>query len=340
MEAFMKIAEKLKDHMTVSFEVFPPKEADGLPKLETEVNMVKQYNPDFISCTYGAGGTNVGMNMDVCDYIQNTAKIDAMTHFTCIGKKAGSPAEDLERIDREVKQYREKHLDNILALRGDFQKDPVTGDTMTQTNGKYNYASELIAHIHATHPEMCIACAGDPEVHPNARSPEADIAFMRLKQDAGASFIMCQTCHDVVAFDKWAAKIRHAGVHIPLVLGVMPVLNCRTNGGGPNIQALTMNPNESAIPRSLAAIIGKYTAPKGASDELAKKYADDFKKAGKEWTVDQIYRLMNCDLQGVHLYTLNKAKDACDIVEWSGLRPSPSGENHVHAVPCVNMGRF
>jgi methylenetetrahydrofolate reductase (NADPH) len=256
-----------------------------------------------------------------------------MTHFTCIGTGK-------DRIIKEMKEYKALGLENVLALRGDFMKDPNTGDLMVTTGGAFNYASDLIAFIKANFPELCIACAGDPETHPSARSEWSDIAFMRRKQDEGAEFILSQTCHDVEAYERWVAKLRHCGVHLPIVLGVMPVLNCRTNGGGPNIQALTMIPNESAIPRSLAALIGKYTPPRGASEELTKRYAADFKKAGMEWTVDQIHRLMCCDLQGIHLYTLNHADAAAEIVEWAGLRPAPDGKDNVHNRPGIELGNF
>jgi methylenetetrahydrofolate reductase (NADPH) len=329
----MKIAEILKQRMSLSFDVFPPKEADGIPKLQKEVDILEKYHPDFISCTYGAGGTNVGKSQEVCKYVQKDKGITCMTHFTCIGTGK-------DRILKEINEYRAFGVENILALRGDFPVDPNTGDVMSKTGGAFNYASDLVAFIHQNFGDMCIACAGDPEVHPAARSVWSDVAFMRRKQDEGASFIMAQTCHDVEAFERWVERLRHCHVNLPIVLGVMPVQNCIVGKFGPNIQALTMNPNESAIPRSLAALIGKYTPPRGASEELTKKYHEDFKKAGMEWTVDQIHRLMCCDLQGIHLYTMNHADVAVQIVEWAGLRPSPDGANNVHNRPCMEMGRF
>ncbi|MDR2796766.1 MAG: methylenetetrahydrofolate reductase [Treponema sp.] len=328
----MRIAEILKKKMTVSFEVFPPKEDDGVPKLQKEIDICKKYNPDFISCTYGAGGTNKGKSVEVCSYVQKQ-DINCMTHYTCI-------METEKSIDDNLKEYASHGLENILALRGDYRIDPATGKPDIKTGGAFHYATQLVDYIHKKHPNYCIACAGDPEIHTDARSAWSDMAFMRIKQDAGAEFCLAQTCHDVEAYEKWIKQLRHAGFHLPVVLGVMPALNARFTEGGPNISALTMIPNESAIPRSLAAIIGKYTAPRGASPEVAKQYADDFRKAGKEWTVNQIHKFMCCDVQGIHLYTLNKAADAADIVEWSGLRSSPEGKDTVHRRPTIELGNF
>jgi methylenetetrahydrofolate reductase (NADPH) len=251
-------------------------------------------------------------------------------------------------IDDNLKEYASHGLENILALRGDYRIDPATGKPDVKTGGTFHYASQLVDYVAKKHPKYCIACAGDPEIHTDARSPESDMAFMRIKQDAGAEFCLAQTCHDIEAYEKWIKRLRHAGFHLPIVLGVMPALKAEFSPGGkdtgipggPHISALTMVPNESAIPRSLAAIIGKYTAPRGASPEVAKQYAEDFKKAGKEWTVNQIHKFMCCDVQGIHLYTLNKAADAADIVEWAGLRPSPEGKDNVHRRPSIELGNF
>jgi methylenetetrahydrofolate reductase (NADPH) len=327
----MRIADKLKQKMTVSFEVFPPKEDDGVPKLQKEVDICAQYHPDFISCTYGAGGSWVGKSKEVCSYIEKKG-IDCMTHYTCI-------METPETIDNNLKDYKAAGLENFLALRGDYRIDPATGLADVKTGGRFHYASQLVDYMHNHHPDFCIACAGDPEIHTGARTPWSDMAFMRLKQDLGAEFVLAQTCHDVPVYEKWISRLRHAGFHLPIVLGVMPCLN-GFDGGGPNIANLTMIPNESSMPRSLAALIGKYTAPRGASEEVVKKCKADLKKAGKEWTVDQIHRYMCCDVQGIHLYTLNKAADAADIVEWSGLRPSPAGADNVHRKSTIDLGTY
>jgi len=301
-----KIAEILKKRMTFSFEVFPPKEDDGVPKLQKELDQLFKFSPDFISCTYGAGGTNVGKSKEICEYIVKNG-VTCMTHYTCIGA-------DLKQIDSELTAYKAIGLVNVLAMRGDFPKDPNTGDLMTKTGGVFNNANFLIEYIKGKFKDdYCIACAGDPETHILAVSPLSDIAFIRAKQDAGAEFVMCQLCHDIDAYERWVAKCRKAGITIPFVMGLMPVL-----ARDPIIN-MTVS-NGCSIPADLAAIIGKYTAPRGASPELDKKYKQDFEKAGMEYTVKSLWRYMNTDLQGIHLYALNKAEKVGQIVIDSGIR--------------------
>jgi methylenetetrahydrofolate reductase (NADPH) len=301
----MKIIDVLKKRMSLSFEVFPPKEDDGVPKLQAELKELFRFSPDFISCTYGAGGTNVGKSKEICKFITD-AGVTCMTHFTCIGNTKAE-------IKDIVKSYADMGIENVLAMRGDFPKDPQTGKLMTTTGGDFDHANQLIGFLKANFPAISLACAGDPEIHPLSVSPEADIAFIRAKQDAGADFVMCQLCHDIPAYERWVAKCRKAGITIPFVMGLMPVL-----ARDPIIN-MTVS-NGCSIPAELALIIGKYTPPRGASEAVVKEAAADFEKAGMEYTVKSLWRYMDTDLQGIHLYALNKAAKVTKIVLDSGIR--------------------
>jgi methylenetetrahydrofolate reductase (NADPH) len=302
----MKISEILKKRMTFSFEVFPPKEDDGVPKLQNELKELFRFNPDFISCTYGAGGTNVGKSKEICKFITDS-KVNCMTHFTCIGNTKSE-------IKTVIQSYIDMGIENVLAMRGDFPKDPATGKLKTTTGGDFENANHLIRYLKETFGnKICIAGAGDPEKHLLAVSVESDVAFIRDKQDAGAEFVMCQLCHDVPAYEAWVAKCRKAGITIPFVMGLMPALS-----RDPIIN-MTVS-NGCSIPAELAAIIGKYTPVRGAAENVVKEVAADFKKAGMEYTVKQLWRYMNTDLQGIHLYALNKAVDVAKIVVDSGIR--------------------
>jgi methylenetetrahydrofolate reductase (NADPH) len=304
----MKIAEILKKKKTLSFEVFPPKEKDGIPKLQKELDQLFQLKPDFISCTYGAMGTNVGESKEICKYIVDH-KINCVTHFTCIGKTAA----ELRAIFAE---YAAMGLENGLAMRGDFQKDPVTGDIKTSTGGEFEHANQLIAYLHREFPQICFAAAGYPERHLLAPSIESDINYLKAKQDAGAELVMCQTCHDIPAYETWVARCRKAGITLPFVIGIMPILSRR------NAIDMTI---PGAIPVELSRIVGKYSPPppppKSASeevlkqyDDLTKKYAADFEKYGMEYTINEVKTYLKTDLQGVHFYALNKAEKVAKIV--------------------------
>ena len=300
-----KISDVLKKGTTFSFEVYPPKDDAGVPKLKSELDEFFKFKPDFISCTYRVGGIDSGKNIEICDYIVKK-DVDCLAHFTCIGSTKESIKDGLDK-------YGNLGIKNVLAMRGDFPEDPNTGELLKSTGGVFDNANHLIGFLKRNYPDFCISAAGYPETHILAASPESDIAFLRAKQDAGAEFIVCQLCYDVGAYEKWVKKCRKAGITVPFIMGIMPVLSRE-----PVIRMSLFN--GCSIPADLAVVIGKYTPHQKASEELVKRYAADFKKAGMEYTVKTVWRYMNTDMQGIHFYTLNKASDVCDIILASGFR--------------------
>lgn len=286
----MKIADILKKKMTFSFEVFPPKEKQPIEPLINTLNQLYQFQPDFVSCTYGAGGTNVGRNMEICHEIKKAGMAIPMTHFTCISNTR-------EGIKRELEEYISKGVENVLALRGDIPSG------WEDTRGDFQHANQLIAFIKENFPDMGIAAAGAPEKHIQCDTFEEDIAHIRMKQDAGADFIMSQLCYDLEQFERWVEMLRKAGIHLPIVVGVMPVLNKEAT------LRMTLSMNGCSIPRELAEIISRYY-----------NNPEDFKKAGKEYTIKQIFRYMNLGVNGIHIYSLNKYEDVSEIVQGAGWR--------------------
>ncbi|MDR3336224.1 MAG: methylenetetrahydrofolate reductase [Treponema sp.] len=301
----MKIGEIIKQRMTFSFEVFPPKEDDGVPKLQTELKELFRFSPDFISCTYGAGGTNVGKSKEICKFIAGN-KVTCISHFTCIGNKK-------QEILEIIQSYIDFGIENFLPMRGDFPKDPETGKLQTTTGGDFEHANFLIAFLKENFPKISMSCAGYVEKHLLAPSFESDIAFLKAKQDAGAEFIMLQLCHDINAFSRFREKCWKAGVRLPMVMGLMPVLS-----RDPIIN-MTVS-NGCSIPPELAAIIGKYTPVRGASEAVVKEVAADFKKAGMEYTVKSLWDYMAAGVDGIHIYALNRSADVAKIVLDSGIR--------------------
>jgi methylenetetrahydrofolate reductase (NADPH) len=283
----MKIAELLHTKMTVSFEVFPPKDDVPLDGIIDTLSHLYQFRPDFISCTYGAGGSKRGRNIEVCSAIKKSGNT-AMPHLTCIGNKH-------DEINTTIGNYVDMGFENILALRGDFPAG------WEKTEGDFSHADELIAYIGASFPQLCIAAAAYPEKHISAPSMETDINYLRSKQDKGAQFIMTQLCHDVAAFERFMEQIRTAGVTIPVIVGIMPVLVCEP------IIRMTLS-NGCSIPAELAAIIGKYqNDPKS------------FTQAGIEYTVAQIHRFIAAGINGIHLYSLNKWQRITEILKIAGI---------------------
>ncbi|MDR2923798.1 MAG: methylenetetrahydrofolate reductase [Treponema sp.] len=283
----MKIAEILKKKTTLSFEVFPPKDEIPLDGIRNTLSHLYLFKPDFISCTYGAGGSKRGRNIELCEVVQKSGNT-VMPHMTCVGHSR----DEMKLI---IKEYFDRGFENILALRGDFPEG------WDNTKGDFSHANDLIAYLKTDFPQMCIAAAAYPEKHIGAASMETDIAYLRSKQDNGAQFIITQLCHDVPAFQRFLEQIRKAGVTIPVIAGIMPVLSCE-----PIIRMTLFN--GCSIPAELAAIIGKYQ-----NDPAS------FTRAGIEYTVTQLHRYIAAGVNGLHLYTLNKWEKITEVLNTAGI---------------------
>lgn len=301
-----KLSEMMKEKQLLSFELFPPKTDKGMENLPGTIEKLCEFRPEYISCTYGAGGTNVGKNMDVCKMIQD-AGTTPVTHFTCIGNTR-------EGIKEQLQNYLDNGVDHMLALRGDLPFG------WTGTGGDFKYATDLVAFVRKEFGDKFeIAVAGSPEGHIACRSLDADIAVLKQKQDNGADYIMTQLCWDMEQFKYWLDAIREAGVTMPVDVGIMPILD----------QAATINMalsrNACVMPRELCEIISKYWIfpnpfDKEPFDAAAEQKKADFKKAGIEYTINQIDEYRALGIEGIHLYALNKWKDVTDIINESGIR--------------------
>lgn len=301
----MKLSEAMKEKMLLSFELFPPKTDKGMENLPGTIEHLCEYKPEYISCTYGAGGTNVGKNMDVCKMIKDAGTIP-VTHFTCIGNTA-------EGIKNQLQNYLDNGVDHMLALRGDLPFG------WTGTGGDFAYATDLVAYVRKEFGDKIeIAVAGSPEGHIACRSLEADIAVLKQKQDNGADYIMTQLCWDMEQFKRWLDAIRTAGVTLPVDVGIMPILD----------QAATINMalsrNACVMPRKLCELISKnwiFPNPfvKDPFDADVEGKKERFKEAGIEYTINQIDEYRACGINGIHLYALNKWKDVAEIIDRSGL---------------------
>ena len=207
-----KMSELMQEKQLLSFELFPPKTDKGMENLPGTIEKLCEFKPEYISCTYGAGGTNVGKNMDVCKMIQD-AGTTPVTHFTCIGNTR-------EGIKEQLQNYLDNGVDHMLALRGDLPFG------WTGTGGDFKYATDLVAFVRKEFGDKFeIAVAGSPEGHIACRSLESDIAVLKQKQDNGADYIMTQLCWDMEQFKYWLDAIYTAGVTMPVDVGIMPILD-------------------------------------------------------------------------------------------------------------------
>ena len=299
----------MKKRAAFSFEVFPPKTDAGMEKLVGNGGVLEKLytlNPDYISCTYGAGGTNVGKNLEVLSAVKASGKATPVTHFTCIGNTR-------DVIKEQLQNYLDHGIDHMLALRGDLPFG------WTGTGGDLHYATELVKFVRQEFGDkFCIAVAGSPEGHIACRSLSSDIAFLKQKQDEGADYIMTQLCWDMDQFRWWLDAIRKAGVTLPVDVGIMPVLSIDSTIN------MALSRNGCVMPRELSSIISNYWifpnpfAPNESEESIAQKKAD-FRKAGLEYTVKLIDEYRVSGIQGIHLYALNKFENVKELIEMSDL---------------------
>ena len=306
----MTVPEILEERSAFSFEVFPPKTDVGMEKLCGEggvLDHLYELRPDYISCTYGAGGTNVGKNLEVLDKIKKDGKAIPVTHFTCI-------ANTKEGIKDQLETYLAHGIDHMLALRGDIPFG------WTGTNGDLHYATELVSFVRKEFGDkFSIEVAGSPEGHIACRSLDADVSFLKQKQDEGADYIMTQLCWDMDAFRRWMDKIRGAGIWMPVDVGIMPVLDAAATIN------MALSRNGCVMDRKLCEIISKNWifpnpfAPNESEESIAAKKAS-FKEAGMEYTIRMIDEYRTCGIDGIHLYALNKWEDVTRLVKEAGIK--------------------
>ena len=265
-----------------SLEFFPPKDDAGVESLLATAGALRRIQPDFVSVTYGAGGTTRDRTAQVSTLLRSEFGFTVMPHLTCVGH---SRAE----LDALADRIHAGGFRNIMTLRG----DPPKGATEFQpAPDGLRHASELAALLKARHADFCLGVAGYPEKHPEAPSLEADLGHLRRKVDAGADFITTQLFFDNDVYHRFVDKCRAAGITVPIVPGIMPVLSLK------QIQRFTQMCGAS-LPARLTTRL-----------EAAADNAEVVETIGIDWALGQIRGLIAAGAPGYHLYILNRAKGA------------------------------
>ena len=288
----MKLSDIYKtDDLAVSYEIFPPKDdetGDKLSKLYSELESLKKYNPSLVSVTYGAGGSNRNLSLDIISYIYNELKLNVMPHFTCICTKK----DDIETYLKEIQKYQIK---NILALRGDEPKDS------TICYRDFRYANELVEFI-KSNTDLSVAVAGYPEKHSDAPNLDTDITNLKRKITAGGEVIFTQMCFDNDKFFNYIEKINKIGINVPVAFGVLPVLSYK------QFEKM-MSMATVSVPKKLLDGLEKF-----------KDNSDDVKKLGIDFATEQCQELIDSKVvAGLHFYTLNKAYSTSNILDNLGF---------------------
>lgn len=283
----MKISDILKNNkVTVSFEVFPPKQWDRIESTKAVVAEMAKSKPSFMSVTYGASGTTSGYTTEIANAIKNSG-ITPLSHLTCLTSTK-------DKVVDVIDELKENGIENILALRGDIPEGFVFPDEQ-----HFHHAYELVEVIKSKG-DFCIGGACYPEVHPDSRNRIEDLAFLKEKVDCGLDFLTTQMFFDNEIFLNFKENCRIKGIEIPIIAGIMPITNAS------QIKK-SIELSNCAFPKKFQKIVERF----GDKPE-------SMKQAGIIYATEQIIDLMANGQNNIHVYTMNKPDVANAIMEGLG----------------------
>jgi methylenetetrahydrofolate reductase (NADPH) len=263
---------------TFSFEFFPPKTEEGERNLYEAIAALRPLEPDYVSVTYGAGGSTRDKTIEIVSRIREEYGLEAMAHFTCVGATVPELRETLDRIA-------EAGLDNVLALRGD---PPQGQEEWTKTEGGLEFSRELVELIRADYP-FAIGAACFPETHIHATSPEDDLRYLKEKVAAGADFLITQLFFDNAAFYDFVIRARAIGIEVPIIPGILPITNIA------QLQRITSLCGAVVPDSLLAELEARRDEPQAVHD------------FGVAYATLQCADLLASGAPGIHFYTLNRS---------------------------------
>lgn len=283
-ENIMKITQIFAEHeVTISFEVFPPKTDDRYATVEKAACEIAALHPSFMSVTYGAGGGTSKNTASIAADIQDKFHTPVLAHLTCVSSTR-------EHVRNMVNIYKEKGIENIMALRGDIPKE---GRSIFE----YNHACELIHDIKSIDDSFCIGGACYPEGHVECESPSADIRYLKEKVDAGLDFLTTQMFFDNNMLYNFLYRIREAGIDVPVLPGIMPITNRKQ-------VARSVALSGSTVPQRFRMMVDRF------GDDPAK-----MKQAGVIYATEQIIDLISNGVTHIHVYSMNKPDIAAGIMQ-------------------------
>jgi methylenetetrahydrofolate reductase (NADPH) len=283
----MQLARVYSDSSpAISFELFPPKTEQGDQSLMAHVQELMRYDPRFITCTYGAGGSTRDRTLQIVRAVKNCFHVPVASHLTCVGADADS----LRTYLREAEQH---EIDFIVALRG----DPPKGESafVPVANG-FAHANELVSLIRGEFPRFGIAVAGYPEVHQEAPSAEMDLVHLKHKVDCGADVVITQLFYRNEDFFDFCRRARAVGIHAPIVPGILPVTNLH------QIQRIA-SLCKAVLPPEFLRQLQEHDDPDGQME------------VGIEFAAAQVRELLDHGVPGIHFYVLNKSHATCRVLE-------------------------
>lgn len=267
----------------MSFEIFPPKKDKALEAIDETLDVLCELKPDFISVTFGAGGS-VGSNntIEIAKKIKHKYGVEPVVHLTSLHY-------DKSEIDEFAVALQSEGIENILALRGDRNANIPEKDD-------FHYASDVISYMKDKY-DFCVLGACYPEMHPETATEEDELKNLKTKVDSGAEVLLSQLFFDNDKFMSFREKSKVKGIEVPMIPGVMPVINAAQIK-----RMLTMC--NATFPERFKKITEKYENNKEALFD-----------AGMAYALSQIIDLLVSDIDGIHLYTMNNPVVARRICE-------------------------
>lgn len=266
----------------LSYEFFPPKTDKGMQSLQEAVEGLLNTRPDFVTVTYGAGGSTRNLTFEIAALLRRFRYGPVMPHLTCVG----SSREELHDLADRI--YEEGYR-NIMTLRGD---PPKGQENFVAPADGLSCARDLASLLKQRHPDFCLGVAGYPEGHPESRGAQRDMDYLKAKVDAGADFITTQLFLENHHYYRFVERCEKAGIAIPVIPGLMPALSLG------QIQRITGMCGAS-LPDALAEKL-----------QRAGTDGDAALDAGILWCTEQIIDLLKHGVPGIHLYILNQIRPA------------------------------
>jgi methylenetetrahydrofolate reductase (NADPH) len=281
--------------ITFSFEFFPPKDRAASEQLFTAIAELAPLKPTWVSVTYGAGGSTRDLTHDLVVRIRRQSDLGVVAHLTCVGSTR-------EEICDVLQNYADSGIENIFAISGDPPKG--VGDAYVPPANGCRNAIELVSLIKKRFPALGIGVAGFPEGHKRNPNRLTELDYLKAKIDAGADFICTQLFFDNHEFDDFRERCELAGIRIPIIAGIMPIISRKGMARMADLSPFTRFPA-----RLLKA--------------LARADNDDhFEKVGVHWATEQVRDLIDNGARGIHFYTLNKSRATLRIYDSLGVTSS------------------
>ena len=282
----MKLTEFLgRDKLSLSFEVFPPKNDTAFESVKNATEEIAALSPSFMSVTYGAGGGTSRYTLEIAKNIKERYGVPTIAHLTCVSSTR-------ETVGQKIAAMKEAGIENVMALRGDIPAELAGQD---RTGWDYTHAVQLVRELKATGNHFCVGGACYPEIHPESRDRREDIRYLKEKVDAGCDFLTTQMFFDNHLLYNFLYKIREAGITVPIVPGIMPITNA-------NQVERAVKLSGSFMPQRFKSLVDRFGSSPAA-----------MKQAGIAYATDQIIDLFANGITNVHVYSMNKPDIAAKI---------------------------